>query len=148
MKTLNQALIRAPLGAVYAAALHVVEWPKFLPHYRWVKILEPGKGGSRVEMAASRDGFPCLWQAQQVPYPRQHKIYFRHTRSTWSQGMEVWWILKALPGGATEVTISHDMPPAGNPFASWFRQRVVGDFFVHDIADKTLKGFKLHLEKP
>lgn len=147
MKTINAIVIQAPLKKVYEAAAAIEHWPAFLPHYRWVTIFEDAGGRRDVEMAAFRDGFPCQWRSDQVFYPRQNKIYFKHTQSTWSQNMEVWWILKALKNGATEVSITHDMPPAPNAFAAWFRQHVVGEFFVMDIADKTLRHLKLHLER-
>ena len=146
MKTLNRITIKAPLKAVYAAAQGIVDWPKFLPHYRWVTLFEDKKGVRQVEMAATRDGFPCKWQSVQVLHPRQNKVYYRHTRSFWSQGMEVWWILIPLKDGSTEVTITHDMASSPGFPGSWFLQHVVGDFFVHNIAAKTLAGLKLHLE--
>jgi hypothetical protein len=142
MKTLNRTVIQAPADKVFAAAAKIVDWPKFLPHYRWVTLLKNGE----VEMAASRNGFPCKWQSIQVLHKRERKIYFKHTRSFWSQGMEVWWMLVVLKDGSTEVTISHDMPASHSFLLSWFRQHVVGNFFVHAIADKTLAGLKLHLE--
>jgi hypothetical protein len=147
LKTLNEIVIQAPLKAVYQAAERIVDWPKFLPHYRWVTLFEEQGLERHVEMAASRDGFPCLWQSLQVLHPKKNKIYFRHTRSTWSQGMEVWWILEPLKGGSTKVSITHDMPPSANVLMNWFRQYIVGDFFVHNIASKTLAGMKLHLEQ-
>ena len=60
--------------------------------------------------------------------------------------MEVWWILSRISNGATEITISHDMPASGNALLDWFRQKVVGNFFVHNIAAKTLAAMKIHLE--
>src|ERR1035437_9427573 len=116
MKTLNRIAIHASLKTVYAAAERIVDWPKYLPHYRWVTIFEEKPGVRKVEMAAFRNGFPCKWQSEQVLYPYLNKVYFRHTRSFWSLGMEVWWILRPLKGGMTEVTITHDMPPSSNLF--------------------------------
>src|SRR6266567_4062086 len=142
MKTFNQIVIHAPVKTVFDTAERIVEWPKFLPHYRWVTIFSEEGRTRHVEMAAFRDGFPCKWRSEQVLYPSKNLVYFRHTRSFWSQGMEVWWILKPLKGGATEVTITHDMPPAGNLPLAWFRQHVVGDFFVAHNADKTLLNMK------
>jgi hypothetical protein len=147
LQTLNRTVIRAPWKRVYDAAERIVSWPRLLPHYRWVSIFEDHGRRRQVEMAAQRSGFPCKWQSLQVLYPHQKKIYYLHTRSFWSQGMEVWWTLKPQNDGSTEVSITHDMPPAGNPVLAWFRQHIVGDFFVVAIADKTLAGLKRHLEQ-
>jgi hypothetical protein len=142
LKTVNRITIRAPWKKVFEAAEAIVEWPRLLEHYRWVTLL----GGAQVEMAARRGPIPCKWQSDQVAYPRQKKIYYKHTKSFWSQGMLVWWILKPLKNGGTEVTITHDMPKA-NFLKAWFQQHVIGGLFVEPIAAKTLAGLKRHLER-
>lgn len=146
MKTLNRIVINAPIQAVYAAAQGVVEWPRLLRHYRWIRIFEDQGGRRLVEMAASRDGFPCKWTSRQRLFPRQHKVYYLHVRSFWTKGMEVWWLLKRIRGGATEVVITHDLPPISNPIRRWFYAQIIGGLFVHDVADKTLAGLKRRLE--
>lgn len=136
----------APWKAVYEAAQKIVEWPRILAHYRWVTIFEDKGHRRHVEMAAHRSGVPCQWQSEQILYPHEKKIYYRHTRSFWSEGMEVWWILNPQHDGSTEVTITHGMPPSSIPGLGWFRQHIVGDLFVVAIADRTLSGLKRHLE--
>jgi ribosome-associated toxin RatA of RatAB toxin-antitoxin module len=145
LRTTNQILIRAPWRAVFDAAARVERWPQLLPHYRRVQVLS-GRGRRRVvDMAAHRDGFPCRWVSDQVLQPDRKKIYYRHIRSFWTQGMDVWWILKPRGPRQTEILLTHDMPsPRG--FRGWFLQRVIGDRFVHNIAGKTLAGLKRHLE--
>jgi len=64
---------------------------------------------------------------------------------------------EAGPDGVlrVEVEARPDQPPAGslthelergNFLNQWFYRRVVCDFFVHDIAQKTLEGLKKNLE--
>lgn len=145
MRTVNQISIQAPWRKVFEAAARVERWPQVLPHYRWVKVLA-SKGGLRtVDMAAHRDGIPCRWRSEQVLYPGQKRIYYRHIRSRFTQGMDVWWILTPRGRGRTDVLLTHAMPPE-RPGMAWFRQRVVGDAFVRVIADRTLAGLKRHLE--
>lgn len=60
--------------------------------------------------------------------------------------MDVWWLLKAAGPRRTEVLLTHAMPPE-NPLKALFRRRVVGDLFVHAIAEKTLAGVKRLLEE-
>lgn len=121
------------------------QWPELLAHYRFVRILS-GRGAHRVvDMAASRDGIPCRWQARQDLDLKHKRIHYTHTKSNFTQGMEVWWILEPQGAKATRVLLTHAMPPEG-AVMSWFRQHIVGGFFVDAIAAKTLAGLKRHLE--
>ena len=148
MMTSNQIQIRADIDDVYRAAADVLEWPRLLPHYRWVRVVEGDASNPRcvVEMAASRNGFPCSWQAERILLPEEYRIHYRHTRSTWTKGMDVWWILRRLDAGLVEAKITHEMPPS-DCVTEWFRRWVVGKLFVENIADKTLMGLKMHLER-
>jgi len=148
MMTSNRILIRADIHDVYHAAADVQEWPRLLSHYRRVRLLDGDASGRRrmVEMAASRDGFPCAWTAEMTMYPEEFRIGYKHTISTWTKGMEVWWILKRMDDGSVEATITHEMPRS-NSVMEWFRKWVVGRMFVENIADKTLRGLKQHLER-
>ena len=148
MMTSNRIRIGAEIDDVYRAAAEVLEWPRLLSHYRWVRMVEGEASDLRcvVEMAASRDGFPCSWQARMEKHPEEHRIHYRHTRSTWTRGMDVWWILRLEDDGTVEATITHEMPQS-NLVTEWFRRNVVGRLFVENIADKTLMGLKLHLER-
>ena len=148
MMTSNRILIRADIGDVYRAAADVLEWPRLLSHYRWVRLVEgdASNGHCVVEMAASRTGFPCSWRSRMELHPEEHRIRYVHTRSTWTRGMEVWWILRTTTDGLVEATITHEMPRS-NFVMEWFRKWVVGRMFVENIADKTLRGLKQHLER-
>lgn len=146
MNTENSILMEAPWTRVFAAAAEVEHWPLRLSHYRWVKT-GPWEGKERtVRMSASRDGIPCWWTARQRLERARKRIHYVHTRSTFTRGMEVWWLLKPLGPRRTRVLLTHAMP--SESFAmDWFRRRVVGDFFVHAIAEKTLAGLKKTLEE-
>ena len=145
MNTQDEVLILAPWRRVFDAAAKVEEWPQLLAHYRYVTVLS-GRGDHRtVLMAASRDGIPCRWQAQQDLDLKRKRIHYRHTRSNFTQGMEVWWILEPQGPQATRVLLTHAMPQEG-ALMGWFRQHVVGGLFVDAIAAKTLAGLKRHLE--
>jgi ribosome-associated toxin RatA of RatAB toxin-antitoxin module len=57
--------IRAPLDRVFTVAQDVQQWPRILPHYRWVRVLERRSDGDVVEMAALRPfglvRYPTWW---------------------------------------------------------------------------------------
>ena len=148
MLTTNRIRIRAGIKAVYLAAADPVAWPRFLSHYRWVRVVEGSRGDPVcfVDMAATRTGFPCSWRSRMELHPAEHRIHYTHVRSTWTRGMEVWWTLRRSGDGTVEVTITHEMPRTFL-VAEWFRKLVVGRMFVENIADKTLRGLKLHMER-
>lgn len=134
----------APPDKVFQAASDVLEWPRLLPHYRWVTRL--GREGKVLflEMAAHRDGFPVQWRAEQRCDPKKGEVYYLHNWG-WTRGMEVWWRLRKSPGGC-QVVLTHELK--GKPFGTgWFYKHVICDFFVHDIAQKTLEGLKKNLEE-
>src|SRR6202011_6155922 len=100
MDTSISRRIRADPQVVFDLAAEVENWPRILPHYRWVHILPGGAGGRRtVEMAARRDvlmagiGFPLHWTAVQTTYPAQRRIEFEHVAGI-SRGMRVAWTIE------------------------------------------------------
>ena len=111
-------------------------WPRLLPHYRWVTVLEGGPTERLVEMAAHRDGFPVRWTARQRLEPHQHRIHFTHVRGI-SRGMEVTWFLEA-DGPLVHVRIVHDLTWRGWPIGPWVAHAIIGELFVKNIATKTL----------
>jgi uncharacterized membrane protein len=145
LRTVNEITIKAPWKKVFKAAAQVEDWPKILPHYRFVTVLAEKKKRRIVDMGAHRDGFPCRWRSEQVLDRKAKKIYYLHVKSFWTQGMHVWWILKPKGRHKTEILLTHDQEGPGG-FNEWFLQRVVLDQFVHNIAGKTLAGLKRHLE--
>ena len=148
MNSINSIRIRADLDRVYRAAADVLAWPRFLSHYRWVRVVQGNADDPEcvVEMAARLGGVPCRWQARRTLHPDRRSIHYLHTKSTWTSGMDVWWTLESLGGGVVEARITHEMPAAKNRLVEWFRRFVVGRVFVENIADKTLAGLKRHLE--
>ncbi len=145
MHTENEILIRADAAEVYGLAAPVERWPKILPHYRWVRVLEDdGEGRRLVEMAALRDFIPVRWRAEQRLFPEEPRIAFRHVGGV-TKGMEVEWAFAPQGDGAVRVSILHDLERglAGWPLiGDLAAERIVGPFFVSDIAGKTLGRIK------
>lgn len=141
MQTENHIEIRGQADIVFELAADVLNWPEILPHYRWVKLI--GEDGSKrvVEMAAHRDGIPVKWTAVQKLYPDDRRIVFHHIKGP-TTGMDVEWTINEIPGGMVHVRIWHGFThpwPVVGPFISEY---IVGGFFVHNIAGKTLATIK------
>jgi ribosome-associated toxin RatA of RatAB toxin-antitoxin module len=138
--TSNTIEIAAPAATIYALAAATERWPLILPQYRRVRVLEEHEHGRLVEMAAWRDVIPIRWVAEQVNDPGRPHIAFRHVAG-WTTGMQVEWLFDPIPGG-TRVRIEHGLD-FKFPFASrWLGKHVVCDFFVRDVAGKTLAQMK------
>jgi ribosome-associated toxin RatA of RatAB toxin-antitoxin module len=129
--------MRAPAQRIYALAAEVERWPAFLPHYRWVALLERKGNVKLVQMAASRDGFPVKWQAVQRLYPEVPRITFRHVRGV-TRGMDVEWAF-CEQDGQTLVQIRHDLTLRWPLVGNWIADEIIGPQFVERIARKTLR---------
>jgi ribosome-associated toxin RatA of RatAB toxin-antitoxin module len=146
MRTVDQAVVHAPLERVFRLASDVEGWPRILPHYRWVRMLERREGGGIVEMSAYRPfggplDWPTWWVSEMWVEPARHAVRYRHVRGI-TTGMDVEWALREVPGGV-DVTIVHEWtgprwPLIGTLAAEW----VIGPVFVHGIASRTLAGVK------
>ena len=145
MHTVNRITIHGNIDHIFALASAVEDWPRLLPHYRWVNILSGHATERLVEMAAHRDGFPVRWTARQRLDPTRHRIHFTHVRGI-SRGMDVTWFLEA-DGPLVHVRIVHDLTWRGWPIGPWIAHYVIGELFVRNIASKTLRTFKHHIEQ-
>jgi hypothetical protein len=154
MHTEDTLWIAAPPDRVFAHAAQVEDWPRILPHYRWVRMRERrADGGGLVEMAAWRPfgpaplRWPTWWLSEMQVDPAQREVRYRHVEGV-TTGMQVLWTIHP-DGNGTRATILHewDGPPWGplrRPAAEW----VIGPVFVHGIASRTLAGIRRAAEAP
>jgi ribosome-associated toxin RatA of RatAB toxin-antitoxin module len=143
MRKTNSIVMQAPKMAIFEAAANLELWPKILPHYRYIRFLERGPNRNVVVMAAQRSGIPISWTSEQIIDRSRLEIHFHHLKA-WTKGMRVVWTFVDGPQGVM-VTISHDLRfriPALAPIVDL----VIGDFFIHNIASKTLRCMKAYLE--
>lgn len=149
MRTVDRTHMRASPARVLEAAADVERWPELLPHYRWVRMLEPRPDGGLVEMAAWRPfgpvGYPTWWVSEMRVDRSAPAVHYRHVRGI-TTGMDVVW--RFVPKGeGTEVSIVHEWtgprwPLIGRAAA----ELVIGPVFIHGIASRTLAGIKRHVE--
>ena len=149
MRTVDRAVIRAPIDDAFRAASEVERWPELLPHYRWVRFLDRWKDGGVVEMSANRPfgllDWPTWWVSEMWIEPGRNAVRYRHVRGV-TTGMEVEWTLRDTAEGV-DVSIVHEWggpswPLIRLPAAEW----VIGPVFVHGIASRTLAGLKRAIE--
>jgi ribosome-associated toxin RatA of RatAB toxin-antitoxin module len=151
METVDERFVRAPWRTIFTLAKNVEEWPRHLPHYRFVKFREKAPdGGGIVEMSADRPfgpiGWPTWWLSEMSVDDGAPAIRFKHIGGV-TKGMDVEWTFRTVAGG-TQVTILHvwDGPPVpfvGIPAATM----VIGPVFIHGIASRTLAGLAAAAER-
>ena len=140
----NEILIRGTVGEVAALAFDLPRWPSFLPHYRWVKVLEEQEGRQTVEMACWRTGVPLRWRSHLWVLGPEGRMRFRHIAGP-ARGMEVEWTLHQ-EGEQVRVRIRHDLALQTPVVRSALGQWVVGEVFVKAVAGKTLEFLKRAVE--
>jgi ribosome-associated toxin RatA of RatAB toxin-antitoxin module len=143
MHKTNSILMHAPKMAIFETAANLELWPKILPHYRYIRFLERGPDRNVVVMAARRSGIPISWTSEQIIDRDRLEIRFLHLKA-WTKGMRVVWTFSDAPNGVL-VTISHDLRFRIPALAS-IVDPIIGDFFIYNVAGKTLRCMKAYVE--
>jgi aromatase len=148
--TATSILMRAPREHIFETAANLENWPRILPHYRYIRYLERGTIAANgavernvVVMAASRDGIPISWTSEQIVDRARQEVRFTHLKAL-TKGMHVVWTFTDTPDGV-RVEILHDLRFRFPPLAP-LADRIIGGFFIDNIANKTLRCMKAHLE--
>jgi len=135
--------VNAPPGLVFALARDVERWPRLLPHYVSVTVLERRPDDSVIARLVARRpllpvlgiGLPVAWRSRSWSEPDACGLRFVHQGGA-TNGMDVTWRIEPL-GKGCRVTIEHDFRPRFAPWA-WF----IDTFFTRPIAGRTLATFK------
>jgi ribosome-associated toxin RatA of RatAB toxin-antitoxin module len=144
MHTANTIIMRAPKMAIFETAANLELWPKILPHYRYIRYLERGPDRNLVVMAAVRSGIPISWTSEQIIDRKNLEVHFHHLKA-WTKGMRVVWSFKETDGGVL-VEIMHELR-FRIPLLAPIAEPIIGNFFIHAVASKTLRCMKAYLEQ-
>lgn len=161
MRTVDEAMVRAPLRTMFSVAADVEGWPHHLAHYRYVRFRERYDNGGIVEMSANRPFGPANWPTwwlslmeiqERAADGSQPAIRFRHIGGITTH-MDVEWNFSAVAGG-TLVSVLHLWDGPRWPLISTVAARmVIGPVFIHGIASRTVAGLaraaeRLHTSSP
>lgn len=144
MHKTNSIIMHAPRTEIFETAANLELWPKILPHYRYITYLERSPTRNLVIMAATRSGIPIKWTSEEIIDREKMEVRFHHLKA-FTKGMHVVWTFQETPAGVL-VEIAHDLRfrvPSLAPAADL----IIGNFFIHHIANKTLRSMKAHLER-
>ena len=143
MHKTNSIVMRAPKTAIFEIAADLELWPKILPHYRYIRFLERAPDRNVVVMAARRSGIPISWTSEQIIDRDKLEIRFHHLKA-WTKGMRVIWTFSDRFDGVL-VSISHDLRFRVAALAP-IVDLIIGDFFIRNVANKTLRCMKAYIE--
>jgi ribosome-associated toxin RatA of RatAB toxin-antitoxin module len=132
---------------IFELAAHLQDWPRILPHYWRMQVLEQSERHKVADFGAWRDfgwRFPCKWRARQELFPDEGRITFQHIQGI-TRGMWVEWRLDKRDDHV-HVTIDHALTYPVPLLGPLFAEFVVGRVFIHNIAGKTLRCFKEKVE--
>jgi len=135
--------MRAPKKTIFETAADLQLWPKILPHYRYIRYLERSPNRNVVIMAAKRSGIPIKWTSEEIIDRENFEIRFHHLKA-FTKGMRVIWTFKETHDGV-RVEISHDLRFRVPALAAIF-DPIIGSFFIHHVANRTLHCMKAHVE--
>jgi hypothetical protein len=135
--------MRAPKMSIFETAANLELWPKILPHYRYITYLERGGNRNVVVMAAWRSGIPFKWTSEEIIDRERVEIHFNHLKA-FTKGMHVVWTFNETPDGV-RVEILHDLNFRIPVFAP-IMEAIIGDFFIRNVANKTLRCMKHYVE--
>jgi len=147
MRTSNFITIRAPLYVIFSVASDLARWPDFLSHYRYNRFLSPMPWGGIVKMSAVRTFIPTTWISIYRIDTEKRLLHFEHIRSALNatRGMIVVWNFTETPEGV-RVEITHDLDLRWPLIGGFVGKYIVGLFFIHHIATRTLAGLKHKVE--
>jgi ribosome-associated toxin RatA of RatAB toxin-antitoxin module len=145
MRTVDQIAARGSIARAFEIASDVERWPEFLPHYRWVRMLERHNQGGLVEMAAWRTfgafKYPTWWVSEMTVVPAEHRVEYKHVKGI-TKGMEVHWRLTEA-AETVDIMIVHEwIGPRWPLIGKLAAELVIGPVFIHAIAGRTLAGVK------
>ncbi|HZR06137.1 MAG TPA: SRPBCC family protein [Candidatus Udaeobacter sp.] len=143
MHKTNSITMSAPKMTIFETAANLELWPRILPHYRYIRYLERSLDRNVVVMAATRSGIPISWTSEQIIDRDRIEVRFYHLKA-FTKGMRVIWTFQETPAGVL-VEIKHDLAFRMKTLAP-IADMIIGNFFIHHIANKTLRCMKSYVE--
>ena len=143
MHKTNSIIMRAPKMSIFDTAADLKLWSKILPHYRYIRYLERSPNRNVVVMAAKHSGIPISWTSEQIIDREKCEVRFHHLKA-FTKGMRVVWTFEETPEGIL-VKITHNLKFQVKILAP-LADKIIGDFFIHNIANKTLRCMKAYVE--
>lgn len=148
MKSSYETVINCSLEKVFLTVADLVRWPEFLPHYRYNRFLEKGPAGGLVRMSCYRLGYPLTWVSRYQIDLARRRLTFKHEKGALNatRGMDIVWEFREESENAVRVKVTYDFSPSLRFGGVLLARLVLGELFVHSLAEKTLTALKRRME--
>lgn len=140
----NTTIIHAPIDIVFDTTSRLADWPRLLPHYESVKVLETRATSTILRMVLHRSGIPVRWTTEHSLDIANKTMEF-HDLSSILRGMNVFWSYTATGENETTITVTHEYHPEPSPLTPLI-ERALQIFFINNTVTKTLRSFAIHLD--
>ena len=133
---------------VFMTVADLARWPEFLPHYRYNRFIRQTASGGLVQMSCYRLGFPLKWVSDYRIDLARRKLTFRHLERALNatQGLDTVWNFEELSQHPVRVRLTYEFAPPLALGGRFLAALVLGELFVHNLAEKTLTGLKRKME--
>ncbi len=151
--TISTEVAAAP-ELVFRLARDVERWPRLLPHYDRVRVVDRREDGTLTAVMVARRplvaglglGLPVAWRSRVSVDPVRLSLRFRHLGGA-TGGMGVTWRIEPTPAGC-RVSIEHEfrrpipLPVLGAILGDDAWPALIDRFFTRPIAGRTLATFR------
>jgi ribosome-associated toxin RatA of RatAB toxin-antitoxin module len=151
--TISTDVAAAP-ELVFRLARDVERWPRLLPHYDRVRVVDRRADGTLTAVMVARRpllaglglGLPVAWRSRVSVDPAALRLRFRHLGGA-TGGMDVTWRIEPTATGC-RVSIEHDferpvaLPVLGALLGADAWPALIDRFFTRPIAGRTLATFR------
>lgn len=152
MITIDEQVAAAPPAVCFEVGADVENWPRILPHYRYVRFhRKEAFATGRVEMSAWRDfagpiRWPTWWVSEMTCDRTAPLVRYRHVGGI-TTDMDVVWEFNEHPRG-THIRLVHEWDGPKWPLIGRFAaNHVIGPHFISAIARRTLAGVSAEAER-
>ena len=94
-------------------------------------------------MAATRSGIPISWTSEQIIDRDRVEIRFHHLKA-FTKGMQR--SLDISGNASRRAGRNHARPGVSDAALAPIADQIIGDFFIHHVASKTLRCMKTYVE--
>ena len=151
--TISTDVAAAP-ELVFRLARDVERWPRLLPHYDHVRVVDRRPDGTLTAVMVARRplvaglglGLPVAWRSRVSVDTARLGLRFHHLGGA-TGGMDVTWRIEPTPAGC-RVSIEHDfrrpitLPVLGSLVGDDAWPALIDRFFTRPIAGRTLATFR------
>ncbi len=133
--------IQVPPDEVFKVISDLATWPRHLPHYRWIRVMENHPDHQIVRMACYRGWLPIDWVVRVQTDLAKRQLRFIHLHAI-SRGLEVVWLVEPLGDDTmSQVTVTSNIGPLHARWGGGVVKWVIQHFFVDYEIPYAIRSF-------